>query len=390
MAIVRVRGPRVREFVGQHVRLRGGRLLDDARVGAVWRGELLDDDRVAIDDILISVHATEPALDLRLHLHGSPWLVAACEKMLEALAFRTADDFSAPDGDDPDDVEEAVPSMWPAEDALAADAYALLPDILTEQGARWLLAQTGQLRQRLAELAQMDSLDAARAACAVLAERVMIPTWFLSPLRIALLGPPNAGKSTLANALADQAVSLVSPTPGTTRDWVEVPGEIAGLPVTWLDTAGFRPPGDPLETAGIAQAAQVAQGADVVVAVLDPTGSEAANDEAWRRIAQPPTPPAVVAWNKTDEVAFHAVRPLMLSQQIAADNHPQLGISAEKRIGLERLGQHVLAAVGRTSEALTPPAALSLRQYDLLREAAEAPDRDGFRGLLARCVGRAG
>ena len=59
-------------------------------------------------------------------------------------------------------------------------------------------------------------------------------------LRVVLLGAPNAGKSTLLNALAGRAAAIVHATPGTTRDVLEVPLHLGGLPVTLIDTAGLR------------------------------------------------------------------------------------------------------------------------------------------------------
>ena len=82
---------------------------------------------------------------------------------------------------------------------------------------------------------------------------------------IAIVGPPNVGKSTLLNALAGRDAALTSSRAGTTRDVIEVRMDVNGIPVTFLDTAGMRNSGDELETLGIERARLRAEAADVRV-----------------------------------------------------------------------------------------------------------------------------
>lgn len=84
-------------------------------------------------------------------------------------------------------------------------------------------------------------------------------------LTIVIAGPPNAGKSTLLNALARRDVAIVSPTPGTTRDAIEVRCDLGGLPVTFVDTAGLRDSDDVLEREGIARTGRQVAMADMVL-----------------------------------------------------------------------------------------------------------------------------
>jgi tRNA modification GTPase len=109
-------------------------------------------------------------------------------------------------------------------------------------------------------------------------------------LVVAIAGPPNAGKSTLLNRLARREAAIVSPFPGTTRDVVEVHLNLAGYPVTLLDTAGIRVSDDPVEQEGVRRARTRADTADLVLWVIDGsvTGREAADksesvikSEAW-------------------------------------------------------------------------------------------------------------
>jgi tRNA modification GTPase len=93
-------------------------------------------------------------------------------------------------------------------------------------------------------------------------------------LVVAIAGPPNAGKSTLLNRLARREAAIVSPYPGTTRDVIEVHLDLAGYPVTLLDTAGIRSSDDPVEQEGIRRATARAALADLVLWVIDSQASE--------------------------------------------------------------------------------------------------------------------
>jgi tRNA modification GTPase len=88
---------------------------------------------------------------------------------------------------------------------------------------------------------------------------------------VAIVGSPNAGKSTLLNALAKREVAITSEIAGTTRDIIEVRMDLGGLPVTLLDTAGLRDTTDAIEHIGVARAIERAQAADLRVFLLTST-----------------------------------------------------------------------------------------------------------------------
>ncbi|TCP61130.1 tRNA modification GTPase trmE [Rhodovulum bhavnagarense] len=89
---------------------------------------------------------------------------------------------------------------------------------------------------------------------------------------VAIVGPPNAGKSTLLNHLAGREAAITSEHAGTTRDVIEVRMDLHGLPVTILDTAGLRDSADAVETIGIARAIDRAKAADLRIFLLDDSG----------------------------------------------------------------------------------------------------------------------
>ena len=84
---------------------------------------------------------------------------------------------------------------------------------------------------------------------------------------VVLAGPPNAGKSSLLNALAHRDVAIVSPVAGTTRDAIEIRLDLAGLPVLLIDTAGLRDSVDPIESEGVRRARALVARADLVLSL---------------------------------------------------------------------------------------------------------------------------
>jgi tRNA modification GTPase len=120
-------------------------------------------------------------------------------------------------------------------------------------------------------------------------------------LRVAIAGPPNAGKSTLFNRLARREAAIVSPFPGTTRDVLELHLDLGGYPVTVLDTAGIRESEDPVEREGVRRATEQALAADLVLWVVDATAR--AWGEPCRSRGTIEVPPGIAVWvllNKID------------------------------------------------------------------------------------------
>lgn len=99
-------------------------------------------------------------------------------------------------------------------------------------------------------------------------------------MTLVIVGQPNAGKSTLLNALAGRDLAIVTDVPGTTRDVLRESIQIDGLPLHVLDTAGLRESTDPVELEGIRRAWQAAEQADAIVLLLDAQQGECAQDRA--------------------------------------------------------------------------------------------------------------
>jgi tRNA modification GTPase len=120
-------------------------------------------------------------------------------------------------------------------------------------------------------------------------------------LVVAIAGPPNAGKSMLLNRLARREAAIVSPYAGTTRDVIEVHLDLAGWPVTLLDTAGIRDTDDPVELEGVRRARARAEAADLVLWVTDM--GEAGENEPKSPGKSGKTPETWLIRNKIDLAA---------------------------------------------------------------------------------------
>jgi tRNA modification GTPase len=126
---------------------------------------------------------------------------------------------------------------------------------------------------------------------------------------IVILGPPNAGKSSLLNAIAKREVAIVTPEPGTTRDLIEVKLDLGGYPVTIVDTAGLRQAEGLVEREGIRRAEARAARADVALWLVDMTVSEP---------VPPPLPGMLAVATKLDKIDSATERNLLSSRFDAA------------------------------------------------------------------------
>ncbi len=156
--------------------------------------------------------------------------------------------------------------------------------------------------------------------------------------RLALLGRPNAGKSSLLNALLGYQRSIVSDTPGTTRDYLEAPLVIGGVHVTAIDTAGIREAADAVEASGVEQARHIGRHADVRLVVLDGSEPLTADDHELLRAVQDGR--TVVVVNKRDKPAAFDAGELGLAEGVAV-----LELSALTGAGLQELERVITDAL---------------------------------------------
>jgi len=174
--------------------------------------------------------------------------------------------------------------------------------------------------------------------------------------RVALLGRPNVGKSTLFNALVGDARAIVTEVAGTTRDTIEATIDIQGVPVTLIDTAGLRPTADLVERIGVERAREAGEAADALLYVFD--ASEEWSPQDSEAVASFDGKPVTLVANKIDRLGASPAPERGL---------PICGLSADTGGKLRGALAEVLASritTDSSSEVLG-----SLRQKDLVERA---------------------
>lgn len=209
---------------------------------------LRDGDRIVDDPVIVQNEAKSSA---DVNLHGGPWVVAAFLELCRQAGF---------------DIVESVEGVQPegsvdGEDEIESLMLRHLPLAKTEEGLRSLLDQPRLWRE-------FDWNSADRATLERIAADASL-WWMLHPPRVAIVGSPNVGKSTLANQLFAQERSITADVPGTTRDWVGEIANLDGLAVMLVDTPGMRVTSDAVEAQAIERSQRVVQGADLIIRVMD-------------------------------------------------------------------------------------------------------------------------
>ena len=206
-------------------------------------------------------------------------------------------------------------------------------------------------------------------------------------VRVVVAGPPNAGKSSLLNAIAGEERAIVTDIPGTTRDHIEVPLALDGVPLLLTDTAGLRDTGDQVEAIGVERAGRLVEGADVLVWLGEPD-------------AAPPHPRLIRVYPKADlggaapggsisvsSVTGEGLKPLL--ERIAAEAKSVL--PGEGAIALNRRQARQLAeAVDALGDAATATDPVIIAESLRLARAAfdRLTGRAGVEDLLDALFGR--
>lgn len=165
---------------------------------------------------------------------------------------------------------------------------------------------------------------------------------------VAIIGQPNAGKSTLLNALLNEDRAIVSEIAGTTRDTIEDEINIGGIAFRFIDTAGIRNTDDHIESLGIQKAFEKAKQAQIVIYLVD-SANYKNNTAAYileiEKIKNRfPQKPIVVVFNKIDELSYDEIQGIMSSIVDVSGIHFET-ISAKNGKGIEKLQNHLLSFV---------------------------------------------
>lgn len=162
-------------------------------------------------------------------------------------------------------------------------------------------------------------------------------------MTVVIAGRPNAGKSSLLNALAGREAAIVTDIAGTTRDVLREHIHIDGMPVHIIDTAGLRQTNDQIERIGVERAVQAVHEADRILLVIDANAQQSTDPlMLWATFFDSPPDPdkIILAYNKNDLMDT----PTGLEQD--RDGHVSLRLSARTGEGLDLLREHLKACMG--------------------------------------------
>ncbi len=185
-------------------------------------------------------------------------------------------------------------------------------------------------------------------------------------LMLAIVGRPNAGKSSLFNRIVQRERAIVTATPGTTRDLVTERVSLGGIPVELVDTAGMREPSDEAERIGIRKSRETLADADMVLLVLDATAGP--DQDEMELLATLVQRRAIVVVNKSD-----LGHPSAAMEEALGDlGLPVVHTSALSGEGVGELKQTMLAMVGDRTVETENGMLTSLRQYQAVTATLEA------------------
>ena len=152
-------------------------------------------------------------------------------------------------------------------------------------------------------------------------------------IKVAIIGRPNAGKSSLLNCMLREERAIVTEIEGTTRDTIEEYINIEGVPFKIIDTAGIRKAKDEVEKIGIEKAKEMAEEADLIIAILDSSRSIEAEDKEILEMIKGKK--AIIVLNKVDILKKE-------KPSVPDKEHKIIAISAKEKIGIEELYQEMI------------------------------------------------
>jgi tRNA modification GTPase len=322
IATVAVRGASALAAVARRFRPASGKELSTFEIGRVVFGHFQTSAEVT-EELVVGLIAPD---HIEIHCHGGKAAVEAiCAALVEEGCERVSADRWA--------IDETC-------DPLAAAALVALTAARTQRAAAILLDQyRGSLRAELSAI--IENLDRGQAQTAAAALQRLLAQANLGlhlthPWKVVIAGRPNAGKSSLMNALLGYQRSIVWQEPGTTRDILTATTAIDGWLIELSDTAGLRTAADSLEAEGVNRAEQQIAAADLVIFVADATAGW--DEELWRSLSNMP---AIIAHNKCD-----------LATVPADGRPPGIAMSATTGLGIQELCE---AIAKQLVPAVPPP-----------------------------------
>jgi tRNA modification GTPase len=263
IAVLAIRGPRAWEAVRELFRTHSTnskKLPANPELSRIWLGRIGEkDSATAADEVVVTAVQTDPVPWVEVHCHGGVEVVRWLMEILEGQGCQSCSWADL----------ERVTSSNPWKTAASLE----MAHATTVRTAAILLDQFhGAFERALSDIQfslSKNDADETTRLLESLARYANVGRHLTAPWKVAVIGPPNVGKSSLVNALAGYQRSVVAPTPGTTRDLVTTSIAVDGWPVELIDTAGLRDETQILEGQGIILARRAAEEADVCLWILD-------------------------------------------------------------------------------------------------------------------------
>ena len=368
IGILRLSGPRAAQIAAVCFKPLGRKGLLEHRPHELVYGDLLDTEGAVIDRVLctfsLAPHSYTGEDTAEIHCHGAPMVLQLGLEALFAAGARQAQrgEFTRRaflNGKLDLAQAEAVGDLLEADSRQAARnaagqlngalsrrigaVYSALLDVMAHFHA--VLDYPDEDIDPFTARQMGESLAAQRTALEQLAASWHRGQLVKNGVPCAIVGRPNAGKSSLLNALVGYERAIVTNIPGTTRDTVEERAELGGVTLRLIDTAGLRRSDDPIEQLGVERSRKAMEEAELILLVADGAAEWTREDSELARTVADTGKPWVLVWSKADLEKRAAA-----ADMSGADAPPAVEVSAKTGQGLDRLAAAVGALFPRGQE----------------------------------------
>ncbi len=368
IGILRLSGPRAAQIAAACFKPLGRKGLLEHRPHELVYGDLLDTEGAVIDRVLctfsLAPHSYTGEDTAEIHCHGAPMVLQLGLEALFAAGARQAQrgEFTRRaflNGKLDLAQAEAVGDLLEADSRQAARnaagqlngalsrrigaVYSALLDVMAHFHA--VLDYPDEDIDPFTARQLGESLAAQRTALEQLAASWHRGQLVKNGVPCAIVGRPNAGKSSLLNALVGYDRAIVTDIPGTTRDTVEERAELGGVTLRLIDTAGLRRSDDPIEQLGVERSRRAMEEAELILVVADGAAEWTREDAGLARAVADTGKPWILVWSKADLEKRAAA-----ADMSGADAPPAVEVSAKTGQGLDRLAAAVGALFPRGQE----------------------------------------
>ncbi len=380
IAIVRLSGEGTIELVDKMFTPRSGKSLSEAKGHTIHYGEIVDREGTVVDDVLVSVfrapHSYTCEDGVEISCHGSQYIVQQIITQSLSLGARLAEagEFTIRaylagrmDLSQAEAVADMIASSTEASHRMASTqmrgGYSSELSHLREQLLNLvtlleLELDFGEEDVEFADRGKLrDLMGKISGEICRLMESFKVGNAIKNGVAVAIIGEPNAGKSTLLNRLLNDDRAMVSDIAGTTRDVIEESMVIDGVTYRFIDTAGIHSTEDRLEQMGIERSFRAISRAQIIIQLVDATKG----DFTPLEVAEDQT--LIIVRNKVD---------LLSNGSDICNDDAYINISARENLGIENLISHLQSTLNMESLYAGDPIVSSARHYDHLRSANDS------------------